>query len=171
MGLFQPSSPFLPAYPDGGRGAIREAGPPSTESAAADEPVHAEPASTDRIPPAHGPAGLPSALCVSDAFLGAHERLSSRPVLLATPAGSFAGPGRPLSGGRDTFRGNENKPLRAHSNRKSNDSRKRATLSEPITSNFLIATKTHFSEEKAKSEEKTNLLNASKTILLGMDGR
>jgi hypothetical protein len=44
----------------------------------------------------------------------------------------------------------ENKPLRAISNRNSNDSRKRATLSESITSKFLIATKTHASEEKAK---------------------
>jgi hypothetical protein len=54
----------------------------------------------------------------------------------------------------DTFGGNENKPLRAFSNRKSNDSRKLATLSDPTTSEFLIATKTHFSEQKAKSEEK-----------------
>jgi hypothetical protein len=77
-------------------------------------------------------------------------------------------PGRPLCGGSlprrslaglpraeprgDTSRGIENKPLRAFSNRKSNDSRKPATLSEPTTSNFLIATKTHSSEEKAKRE-------------------
>jgi hypothetical protein len=29
----------------------------------------------------------------------------------------------------------------------------------------------HFSEEKAKSEEKTKFLEVSKTILLGMNGR
>jgi hypothetical protein len=52
----------------------------------------------------------------------------------------------------DAFRGIENKPLRAISNRKSNDSRKLATVSESIISNFLIATKTHISEEKAKRE-------------------
>jgi hypothetical protein len=76
------------------------------------------------------------------------------PGLLATPAGWFGGPGHPLSGGKDAFRGNENKPLTAISNRKSNDSRKLATLSEPTTSHFLIATKMHVSEEKAKSDEK-----------------
>jgi hypothetical protein len=58
----------------------------------------------------------------------------------------------------DTFRGNENKPLRAFSNRKSNDSRKLATLSKSMTSKFLIATKMHLSEEKAKSEQKTKPL-------------
>jgi hypothetical protein len=72
------------------------------------------------------------------------------------------GPSRPLSGSGgslpasivagDAFRGNENKPLRAISNRNSNDSRKLATLSESTISNFLIATKLHVSEEKAKRE-------------------
>jgi hypothetical protein len=52
----------------------------------------------------------------------------------------------------DAFRGNENKPITAISNRNSNDSRKLATLSEPTTSHFLIATKLHISEEKAKRE-------------------
>jgi hypothetical protein len=69
-------------------------------------------------------------------------------------------PGRPLSGGSlpasivagDAFGGNENKPFRAFSNRNSNDSRKLTTLSESTTSKFLIATKTHSSEEKAKRE-------------------
>jgi hypothetical protein len=56
------------------------------------------------------------------------------------------------------FRGNENKPLTAISNRNSNDSRKLATLSESTTSNFLIATKMHISEEKAKREEKAKLI-------------
>jgi hypothetical protein len=81
---------------------------------------------------------------------------------------SCSEPGHPLCGGSlprrslaglpraeprgDTFRVIENKSLTAISNRKSNDSRKRATLSEPTTSNFLIATKTHISEEKAKRE-------------------
>jgi hypothetical protein len=78
-----------------------------------------------------------------------------------------AGPVRPLSGGRHSFTGTEKKPLTAISNRKSNDSRKLATISESTTSNFLIATKLHVSEEKAKSEEKANLLEASKTIVLG----
>jgi hypothetical protein len=65
-------------------------------------------------------------------------------------------PGRRYSGGRvalkRAFAANENKPLRAISNRNSNDSRKLATLSESTTSNFLIATKLHVSEEKAKRE-------------------
>jgi hypothetical protein len=43
MGLFQPTRLLLPA--------IGEARPPSTESAAADERVHAQPASTDRTQP------------------------------------------------------------------------------------------------------------------------
>jgi hypothetical protein len=85
---------------------------------------------------------------------------------LATPIAG--GPARQYCGGRDTFRGNENKPLTAISNRKSNDSRKLTTLPESTTSNFLIATKSHFSEEKAKSEEKANLVKASRTDVLGM---
>jgi hypothetical protein len=44
----------------------------------------------------------------------------------------------------------ENKRLTAFSNRNSNDSRKLATLSKSTTSNFLIATKLHVSEQKAK---------------------
>jgi hypothetical protein len=92
-----------------------------------------------------------------------------RVLLGSTKNRQYCGePGRPLSGGSlprrslaglpraeprgDAFRGNENKPFRAFSNRNSNDSRKRATLSEPTTSKFLIATKTHVSEEKAKRE-------------------
>jgi hypothetical protein len=63
----------------------------------------------------------------------------------ALPAGQYCGR-------KDAFRGNENKPIRAHSNRNSNDSRKRATHSESTTSDFLIATKMHLSEEKAKRE-------------------
>jgi hypothetical protein len=63
-------------------------------------------------------------------------------------------PARQYCGGKDAFRGTENKLLRAFSNRNSNDSRKLATLSEPATSKFLIATKMHVSEEKAKSDEK-----------------
>jgi hypothetical protein len=58
----------------------------------------------------------------------------------------------PKRPGNPVLRGNENKSLRAISNRNSNDSRKLATLSEPTTSQFLIATKLHFSEEKAKRE-------------------
>jgi hypothetical protein len=54
--------------------------------------------------------------------------------------------------GKAIFGGNEYKPLRAISNRNSNDSRKRATFSESTTSKFLIATKMHVSEEKAKRE-------------------
>jgi hypothetical protein len=61
------------------------------------------------------------------------------------------GPAPSGASGRHS-RGNENKPLTAISNRNSNDSRKRATLSESITSKFLIATKMHLSEEKAKRE-------------------
>jgi hypothetical protein len=63
----------------------------------------------------------------------------------ALPAGQYCGR-------KDAFRGTENKPLRAISNRKSNDSRKLATHSESTISNFLIATKMHISEEKAKRE-------------------
>jgi hypothetical protein len=83
------------------------------------------------------------------------------------PASPFAGgparhligrePARRPLGGRH-FRGNENKPLTAISNRNSNDSRKVATASESTTSNFLIATKMHLSEEKAKREEKAKLI-------------
>jgi hypothetical protein len=76
----------------------------------------------------------------------------SVPGLPATPAGWFRGPTSPIAGGKGVLRGNENKPLTAHSNRNSNDSRKLAILSESTTSNFLIATKLHFSEEKAKRE-------------------
>jgi hypothetical protein len=62
------------------------------------------------------------------------------------------GPGRPLSGGRHSFTGTQNKTLRTLSNRNTNERRKLATLSESTTSKFLIATKLHFSEEKAKRE-------------------
>ncbi len=70
----------------------------------------------------------------------------------------------PLSGGSlprrslagDALRGNENKSLTAISNRNTNERRNAATHSESTISKFLIATKMHFSEEKAKSEEKTN---------------
>ncbi len=70
------------------------------------------------------------------------------------------GSGRPLSGGTlprrslagSVLRGNENKPLRAISNRNTNERRNTATLSKSTTFNFLIATKMHFSEEKAKRE-------------------
>jgi hypothetical protein len=72
-------------------------------------------------------------------------RLSPQPQGSRLPRRSLAG---------DAFRGNENKSLTAISNRKSNDSRKLATLSKSITSKFLIATKWHCSEEKAKREEK-----------------
>ncbi len=65
-------------------------------------------------------------------------------------------------GGRQ-FRGNENKPLTAISNRNTNERRNTATLPEPITSKFLIATKMHFSEEKAKSEEREKLRHARPT--------
>jgi hypothetical protein len=54
--------------------------------------------------------------------------------------------------GKPVFTGTENKPLTAISNRNSNDSRKLATHSQSITSDFLIATKLHVSEEKAKRE-------------------
>jgi hypothetical protein len=57
-----------------------------------------------------------------------------------------------LSLAGDAFRGTENKPLKAFSSRNPNDSRKLATLSESTISNFLIATKLHVSEEKAKRE-------------------
>jgi hypothetical protein len=70
--------------------------------------------------------------------------------VLASP---FAGgPARRCPGGGDAFGGKENKPLRAISNRNSNDSHKLTTLSETTTSDFLIATRMHISEEKAKRE-------------------
>jgi hypothetical protein len=91
------------------------------------------------------------------------------PSFWRQPASPTAGgPARQHCGGRDTFTGTENKPLTAISNRNSNDSRRRTTLSESTTSNFLIATKMHVSEEKAKSEEKTNLLKAPERNVLGM---
>jgi hypothetical protein len=83
------------------------------------------------------------------------------------PGQPYRGPWDPLSGGRYTFRGNENKPLTAISNRNSNDSRKRATLSEPTTSKFLIATKTHLSEEKAKREQKAKMLGSVRHKVIG----
>jgi hypothetical protein len=67
------------------------------------------------------------------------------------PASFLAGLPRAEPRG-DTFAGNENKPLRAISNRNTNERRSAATLSEPTTSQFLIATKLHVSEEKAKRE-------------------
>jgi hypothetical protein len=63
----------------------------------------------------------------------------------------------------DDFVGNEKKPLTTISNRNSNGSRKLATRSEPIVSEFPIATKMHLSEEKAKSDDKTK---APRTIAL-----
>jgi hypothetical protein len=90
----------------------------------------------------------------------------------AEPASPVAGgPARRRSGGRDALRGNENKRLRTLSNRNTNEGGKLATLSEPTTYHFLIATKMHFSEEKAKSDEKTNLVKASKTIVPAAHGR
>jgi hypothetical protein len=85
-----------------------------------------------------GPAGFPRGRRATRA----RGRVSKENALAA----------RQYCGRKDAFRGTENKPLRAISNRKSNDSRKLATPSEPITSKFLIATKMHFSEEKAKRE-------------------
>jgi hypothetical protein len=124
MGLFQPSSPLLPVYPEGSRGVVGEVRPASTELLLREQ---------------------------KQELLGPGEYLSN-PNTLEPARQLFGGPARPLSGGRHAFRGNENKPLTAISNRNSNDSRKRATLSEPTTSEFLIATKTHSSEEKAKRE-------------------
>jgi hypothetical protein len=79
--------------------------------------------------------------------------LPRRP-LAGLPRRSLAGLPASLGGGKHTFRGTENKPIRTISNRTSNDSRKLATHSESMTSKFLIATKMHASEEKAKSDEK-----------------
>jgi hypothetical protein len=120
------------------------------------------------------------ALFARPARLPRSTRWSSRG---AGPRGQrFGQPVRPLSGGSlprrslaglpraqprgDTFTGKENKPLTAISNRNSNDSRKPATLSESMTSDFLIATKLHVSEEKAKSEEKGKAL-AQSSLLAG----
>jgi hypothetical protein len=85
----------------------------------------------------------------------------SRPAGPWRPAPQYCGGlGRPLSDGslprrslaESVLRGNENKPLRAISNRNTNERRNAATLSTSTTFNFLIATKMHFSEEKAKRE-------------------
>jgi hypothetical protein len=54
--------------------------------------------------------------------------------------------------GKPVFGGNENKSARAFSNRNSNDSRRLATHSQSTISDFLIATRMHFLEEKAKRE-------------------
>jgi hypothetical protein len=148
MGSLQPSSLLPPVYPEGSRGVVGEVRPASTELLLREQ---------------------------KQELLGPGE-YPSNPNTLEPARQLFAGPGRPLSGGRDAFRGNENKTLTAFSNRNSNDSRKLATLSEPTTSHFLIATKTHFSEEKAKSEEKTNLLetlknNSSGGVQMLDDGR
>jgi hypothetical protein len=156
MGLFQPTRLLLAGYPEGSRGAIPVAGSASTESVAASERVHAQPARAHRV------------LLVRFQIFRANPS-GATPGLLACCLGqsSPSRVGAALGAVKAVFRGNENKSLTAISNRKSNDSRKLATLSEPTTSKFLIATKSHFSEEKAKSEEKTKLLGASKTTVLG----
>jgi hypothetical protein len=64
----------------------------------------------------------------------------------------FGGQAPQYCGGRDVFSGNENKRLTAVSNRNTNERRNAATLSKSSTSKFLIATKLHVSEEKAKRE-------------------
>jgi hypothetical protein len=117
---------------------------------------------------------------------GAFSNRNTRRLVWREPASPiFGGPGRPLSGGRDAFRRNKNRPPRAPkaicfgalrtgdntlSNRNTNERRNTATFSESTTSKFLIATKLHFSEEKAKSEEKTKSLRGVEHNCSG-DGR
>jgi hypothetical protein len=109
--------------------------------------------------PAHGavPSPQPPAWGTRRVLLGGTKNRR----YCGGPASPFAGGPAPSGASGRYSRGNENKPLTAISNRNSNDSRKRATLSEPITSKFLIATKMHLSEEKAKREEKAKLLLTS----------
>jgi hypothetical protein len=118
-----------------------EAGSASTEPAGADERVHAQPAPAHRV------------LRVRFQLLRANPS-GATPGLLACCLGQSLTQSvwNGTRGSKTSFQGNENKPLTAISNRNSNDSRKLATISESITSNFLIATKMHLSEEKAKSE-------------------
>jgi hypothetical protein len=82
---------------------------------------------------------------VSEAFRGPSKRTEPARKL-------FGGQAPQYCGGRDVFSGIENKRLTAFSNRNTNESRKLATLSKSTISNFLIATKWHCSEEKAKRE-------------------
>jgi hypothetical protein len=174
MGLFQPTTLLLPIYPEGSRGAIGDAGPASTESVGADKRVLLVPFQLFRANPSGTPPGL-LACCLRQSLpsrvgtaLEAVKANLLRPQKQAPGARTMPGlPARQHCGEKDTFTATENNPLTAISNRKSNDSRKLATHSESITSNFLIATKLHVSEEKAKSEEKTNLLEPSKTVVLG----
>jgi hypothetical protein len=177
MGSFQPTTLLLPIYPEGSRGPIGDAGPASTESVGADKRALLVPFQLFRANPSGATPGL-LACCLRQS-LPSHVGTAPEAVKasLLRPqkqfpsgfpeSGNNAEPARPLSGGGHTFTGTENKPLTAISNRKSNDSRKLATLSESMTSQFLIATELHVSEEKAKSEEKTNLLEPSKTVVLG----
>jgi hypothetical protein len=168
MGSFQPTTLLLPIYPEGSRGAIGDAGPASTESVGADKRVLQVRFQLFRANPSGAPPGL-LAYCLRSLPSHVGTALEAvRASLLRSQKqapGSRTMPGLPARehcGEKDTFTATENKPLTAISNRKSNDSRKLATLSESITSNFLIATKLHVSEEKAKSEEKANLLEPSK---------
>jgi hypothetical protein len=171
MGLFQPTRLLLPIYPEGSRGAIGEPGLASTESAAADKRALQVRFQLFRANPSGAPPGL-LACCLRQSLpshvgtaLEAVKASILRPHKQAPGSRTMPGlPAREHCGEKDTFTATENKPLTAISNRKSNDSRKLATHSESIISNFLIATKLHVSEEKAKSEEKTNLLEPSKQL-------
>jgi hypothetical protein len=177
MGLFQPTTLLLPIYPEGSRAAIGEAGPASTESAAADKRALLVPFQLFRANPSGATPGLlacclrqslPSHVgtaleAVKASLLGPQKQFPS-----AFPkSGDNAGLARRCSGGRHSFTATENKSLTAISNRNSNDSRKLTTHSESTTSQFLIATKMHVSEEKAKSEEKTNPLKGLKSNCSG----
>jgi hypothetical protein len=81
-----------------------------------------------------------------------HVRGPASPIAGGWPASTVAGPSAAVPAEETLLRDTENKPLTAISNRNSNERRKRATLPTSIISKFLIATKMHLSEEKAKRE-------------------
>jgi hypothetical protein len=156
MGSFQPSSLLLLVVGVAGPASRKPAHPP-----------------LGGLPAAAGPPRWPRRPVLLRLPSSEAKELQPRGLPRARSGSALSGAARPRGqyfGGRGNLNGNENKPLTALSNRNSNDSRKLATPSEPITSNFLIATKLHVSEEKAKREEKANLVEASKTIVLGMHG-
>jgi hypothetical protein len=163
-----------PVYPDRSRRASILEGTPASGWRIGDGVARLQASKSRSGETAHGAVPTPQAPAWGTlrVLLGGNK---NRQYCGAPARQLFGGPGRPLSGGSlprrslagDAFRDIENKPLRTISNRNSNDSRKLATLSESTTSHFLIATKMHFSEEKAKREEKTNLVKVSKTIVLG----
>ncbi len=199
MGLFQPTTPLLPAFPraclaDPCRPAplvlshvegltLNGAEGPAPSGASASAAyvtfeLSPQPAgsrlreeSTPRTSSAQPERTLradknKSARATRDA--GARKFALSNPNSLEPASPIAGGPTRQYRGERDVFTDTENKPLTPISNRNTNERRKLTTPSKSTISKFLIATRMHVSEEKAKSEETANLLKALRTDVPGM---